>query len=336
MMRIGFIGAGNVATPHLAALQAREDAQVVAFLDPIAERAQQRVAEFGGRAVPDLAALWDLVDAVWVCSPPHLHAEHAVAAARAGRHVFVERPIANSLAAADQIVEACRQAGVQLMVGHALRHAPIVVRMRQLLVDGDLGNLVACWSRRYAEASPAELPWWLRDWRRGGGFTIEWGIQEVDFIRWVGEAGGGPVRKVYGRTVCSRPAYPDFDTFARATLTFESGAVGGFEGGLAAPLGGGAARTVLGTRAMAIIEGRALRLRYTGDGAERTVAVAPASDPERRVSAATLAQTAEFLDAVAANRRPAVPGEEGRAALAICLAIHRSSREGREVALEEM
>src|SRR2546425_243845 len=77
-------------------------------------------------------ALWAVVAAVWVCSPPPLHPEHVAAAARAGRHVFVERPIANSLEAADQIIAACRSGGVRLMVGHVLRWVPALQRLRQL------------------------------------------------------------------------------------------------------------------------------------------------------------------------------------------------------------
>ncbi|MGH2350501.1 MAG: Gfo/Idh/MocA family protein [Chloroflexota bacterium] len=336
MIRIGFIGAGNAANAHLAALQRVEEAQVTAYADPVAERAQERARQYGGLVVPDVAALWEHVDAVWVCSPPHLHAEHAVAAARAGRHVFVERPIAHSLEAADQIVAACRDAGVRLMVGHPLRFTPVLLRLRQLVTDGDLGTLVACWSRRFGEASPAEMPWWRRDWRRGGGVTIEWGILELDLLRWIGEAVAGPVRRVHGRAVFSRGDYPDFDDYVRATLTFDSGAVGGFEGGIGAPLGGGLARAALGTRAMAMVEGRALRLRYTGDGAERMIDVPLLYDPERHVNLAVLAEDREFLMAIAENRDPPVPGEAGRASLALCLAIHRSSREGRELSMSEM
>ena len=322
-----------MASAHLAALRLLPDVEIAAFADPVIERAQERAVQFGGVALPDEAALWERVDAVWVCSPPHLHAEHAVAAARAGRHVFVEKPMAHTLEAADQIVAACGEAGVRLMVGQVLRYWPALLRLRELLLAGDLGGLVSCWSRRFAEAAPAEMPWWRRDWRRGGGFTVEWGVQELDFVRWAAEPAAGPVERVHGRVVCSRGDFPDFDDYARATLTFRAGAVGGFEGGLNAPLGGGTQRGILGTRAMAITEGRAVRLRYTGDGAERMLDVPPLNDPERRVNAAVLAEDQEFAQSILEGRPPAVPGEEGRAALAICLAIHQSSLEQREVTL---
>jgi UDP-N-acetyl-2-amino-2-deoxyglucuronate dehydrogenase len=336
MLRIGFIGIGSTATAHLTALQQLEGARLTALLDPNAERAQERAQQVGARIVPEMGALWEHVDAVWVCSPPHLHLEHGLAAARAGRHVFIERPIAHSLEAADQLIAACRQAGVRLMVGHAGRFTPVLLRLRQLVADGDLGTLVSLWSRRFGETSPAEIPWWRRDWRRGGGFTVEWGLPELDILRWTGEAVAGPIRRVHGRVAFSLGNYPELDSYARATLTFESGVIGGFEGGLSAPLGGGTSRAVLGTRAMATVEGRALRLRYTGDGAERMIDVPPLYDSERHVNAAILSLDREFVRAIDENREPSVSGEEGRAALALCLAIHRSSREGREVALAEL
>jgi predicted dehydrogenase len=333
MIRIGFIGAGSAASAHLAALQYVEGVQVTAFADPVVERAQERAQQLGGAlAVADLEALWDLVDAVWICSPPHLHAEHAQLAAQAGRHVFIERPIAPTIEAADQIIESCRAAGVQLTVGHSLRFSAGAQRLQEAVHAGELGDLVACWSRRFSEVSSADLPWWRRDWRRGGGLTIEWGCQEVDFLRWLGQPVAGPLRRVHGRVAFSRRAYPDFDDFVRATLVFESGAIAGFEGSLNAPLGG-TSRGALGTRAMAIAEGRTVRLRYTGDGLERLLEVPPATDPERRVNATVLAQAREFIRAIEEQRPPAVTGEEARAALAICLAIHQSSREQREIDL---
>lgn len=335
MIRVGVVGTSGAALTHLAALQAASDAAVVAVCDAPTERAQERAAQFGVSLDPDLGAVAGQVDALWVCSPPHLHAEHVATAARQGCHVFVERPIAHNLAAADQIIDACRQAGVRLMIGHSLRYSPLLQRMRRLLADGELGTLVSCWSRRYGDASPSEMSWWLRDWRRGGGVTLEWGIQELDAVRWLGESVAGTVLRVHGRTVFSHGDYPEFDAFSRATLTFQNGAVGGFEAGMSAPLGGGLSRGVLGSRAMVIVEGRALRLRYTGDGAERVIDVPPANDPERRINLAVLAQDGDFLRAIAEEREPPITGQDGRTSLAICLAVHASSREGREITLAE-
>src|SRR5438045_2682146 len=116
-------------------------------------------------------------------------------------------------------IGAGREAHVRRMVAHVLRFWPSLQRQRQLLLNGDLGRLITCSSRRYADAAPAELPGWRRDWRRGGGFTIEWGIHEVDFVRWAAEPVAGPVDRVLDRVVCSRPDFPDFDDFTRVTLT---------------------------------------------------------------------------------------------------------------------
>jgi predicted dehydrogenase len=330
MIHIGFIGAGNAASAHLGVMSTLEDVRVSAFSDPVVERAQERVRQHGGVVVPELDDLWRLVDVVWVCSPPHLHVEHAIAAARAGLHVFVERPLAPTASAADQIVQSCRRAGVRLMVGHVLRFVPALERMRQLVADREIGRLVACWSRRSGELSPAELPWWRRDWRRGGGLTFDWGLQELDWLAWIGQAAGSSVRAVHGRVVFSRGDFPEFDDYVRATLIFGSGATGGFDGGPGAHTGG-ITRAVIGTRGAAITEGRGLRLRYLGDGNERLIDAPPSSDPERHVNAAVLAQDREFVNAVLSGRDPSVTGEVGRDAVALCAAIHQSSREGVEV-----
>ncbi|MBI3970467.1 MAG: Gfo/Idh/MocA family oxidoreductase [Chloroflexi bacterium] len=336
MIRIGILGTGVVSRAHIASLRHLPQAKLVAFVDPVVERAEAVAAELGGRAFANAGDALDLVDAVWICTPPHLHAELAIAAARAGKHAFVEKPMAHTVEAADAMIAAAHRDGVKLMVGQSVRFMPAVQTLHQLVTDGTLGDLVACWSRRLGALDADRLqryPWWRRDWRQGGGFTIEWGIHEIDFVRWIGETAGGRVERVNGEVRFTRPADPHFDDYVRATLHFSNGVVGGFEGGLSAPLGGPTSRVALGTRGMAVFESGGLRVRLAGERQDLPVEVAREVDPATGVQASKLAEDEDFLRAIEEDRPPAVTGEDGRASLALCHAIHRASREGETVRL---
>ncbi|MBI3973439.1 MAG: Gfo/Idh/MocA family oxidoreductase [Chloroflexi bacterium] len=334
MIRIGILGTGTVSQAHIRALRHLPQAKLVAFVDPLVERAETVAAEHGGRAFAEVGEALDLVDAVWICTPPHLHAELAIAAARAGKHVFVEKPMAHTLEAADAMLAAARGAGVKLMAGQSVRFVPAVQTLRRLITDGVLGDLVACWSRRHSAPDAQRIkgfPWWRRDWRQGGGFTIEWGIHEVDFVRWIGEAAGGRVERVSGEVRFTRPDQPHFDTYVRALLHFSNGVVGGFDGGPSTPLAGPTARAAVGTRGMAVYESTGLRVRLVGERQDLPVEVAPHADPASFGDGSKLAEDDDFLRAIEEDRPPAVTGDDGRASLAVCHAIHQASRKGETV-----
>jgi myo-inositol 2-dehydrogenase/D-chiro-inositol 1-dehydrogenase len=117
----------------------------------------------------------------------------------------------------------------------------------------------------------------------------------------------------------------------RATLRFRNGAVGGLDGGHNTPLDGGTSRVAVGSLGMAVFEGRReLRVRMLGERASRVVDVAHPPDPALG-DGSKLAEDEEFLQAIEAGRKPEVTGEDGRASLALCLAVHESSRERRAV-----
>ncbi len=321
VLRVGIIGAGSIARTHAAALAAIEAVRLTAVADPELERAGELAAAYGARAVPEQADLLDDVDAVWLCTPPFLHAAQAVAAAAAGKHIFCEKPMALTLEEADRMIEAARQAGVKLMIGQVLRYYPPVAALRTLVESGELGDITYCFSRRFAAARFEAMSPWRRRGTMGGGFVLEWGVHEVDALRFLVQR---PAEQVYGRLAFLDRANPDFATDAHAIISFAGGITGTFDGGLTSAI-----REwtwgVQGTRAAARAEGmQRVRVATLDDRTERVLELAPVTEPERKINLPVLQENRAFVEAILQDRPVPVPGEEGRATLELCLAIHRS------------
>src|SRR3712207_6870312 len=139
-VRVAVIGAGLVAQrSHLPAYVASEEAELTALVSGRVETAERVAAEFGG---PRVLRSWEeavadpSIDAIDICAPNYLHAPIAVAAARAGKHVLVEKPMAMSVEEADAMVAAAREAGVVLMVAHNLRYVPIYETVKRGAAGG--------------------------------------------------------------------------------------------------------------------------------------------------------------------------------------------------------
>ena len=183
-LRIGFVGCGRVtAELHLPALARLEDVEAVALADPDTACARRVAGEFGiARVHPDAATLAadPAVDLVAVCSPPRHHAEGALAALAAGRHVFVEKPLALELESADALVAAVGDRVAA--AGFNLRVHRQVVAARQALAEGRLGELRMIRTHWTAAARPAG---WRADPVQGGGALWELAIHHLDLWRFL-------------------------------------------------------------------------------------------------------------------------------------------------------
>jgi predicted dehydrogenase len=180
---VGVVGCGRIARMfHLPVLAGLANVRVVAVADPdpAAREAAARLAP-GARAVEDVAALLDEdVEAVVVCTPTHLHAPVAVAVLRAGRDVYVEKPLAPDLAAAAEIRDAWRDSGRLGIVGFNFRHHPRYRQARAAVASGRLGVPVA--ARAVFASPPRELPAWKRDVTTGGGALLDLATHHLDLV----------------------------------------------------------------------------------------------------------------------------------------------------------
>src|SRR5947207_4321932 len=247
LIRVGLIGAGVMGRAHAQALSSVPQAQIIAVADPILERAQALAGPYKAQAYADYRDLLDDVDAVWICTPSFLHCEQATTAAAAGKHLFVEKPLALSIADGQAIIAAARTAQVRLMVGHVFHFYPVFQEAYRRFETGELGDLIMCWSKRMSYASPTLMVPWRADPDQGGGFTIETQVHELDFVSWFG---GAPVG-VRGTVRRDGPGGRAVDHAMSARITSANGRVGGVRGYWRAA-GVFSQRGIAGTRATII------------------------------------------------------------------------------------
>jgi UDP-N-acetyl-2-amino-2-deoxyglucuronate dehydrogenase len=337
----GIVGAGVIAAIHADAIALLSktglaEARLVAVTDVAPGAAAAFAAARGCRAEPDLGALLARrdVEVVCVCVPSGLHAAIGIQAAKAGKHLVVEKPIDVSLDAADRLIDAARTAGVALTVISQHRFDPGLVELRRLLDGGALGRLVLgeASTKWYRTQDYYDSAAWRGTWAMDGGSLMNQGVHYVDLLRWC----MGPPAEV--TALYSTQAHRiEVEDTALAVVRFASGAVGTILSSTAAFPGFPQRLEITGTEGTVIVEnGRIVRraLATGTDPASAAAAAAPAAaDPAALDVASHAAQLADLLDAVEGGREPSVSGESGRDALEIVLAVYESSRIGRSVRL---
>ena len=328
MTRIAIVGAGTMGQLHAQSCLNLPDAQVTWVADRHAERAEALAALLGAgcRATTDNAEAVGAgdVDAVLVCVPTRDHRAVTELAAARGKHVFCEKPLALTLADAEAMVEACRRAGVRLMVGHVVRFFPEYARIHQLLGEDAVGQVGVVRASRL-NAYPRPDRGWYTDLAASGGPIVDLMIHDLDTLRWY----FGEVARAYGRGLSHTAAQPTTD-YALALLRFESGVIAHVEASWAHTT----FRTAIevygehGALRHASEESAALRLEQIGTEEARAAVQVPSSplaegpyQAELRHFLACLRDGAPFL----------VDGEEAIRSLALALAVLESVRTGRPV-----
>jgi len=134
------------------------------------------------------------IDAVFICTPDHLHAEHAIAAMDAGKHVFLEKPMATTIEDCDAILEAAVRTGSKLYVGHNMRFFPVVRKMRELIKSGRIGRVEAIWCRHFISyGGDAYFKDWHSERKNTTGLLLQKGAHDMDIIHYLA---GGHTRRV--------------------------------------------------------------------------------------------------------------------------------------------
>jgi predicted dehydrogenase len=228
---VALIGTGRWAGQITAASERAGLRLVTCF-----SRDRERRAAFAARSGCETAASFEAaiehpdVEGVLLVTPNDAHAEQAIACARRGRHVFVEKPIADTVDAAQRMRDACQQAEVTLAVGHAFRRLGAARRAQQLVADGALGQVVLAEANMSLPGTFPPAAWRAQRARNPGGPLMQLGIHHVDTLSaWLGRP-----RAVAGE-FAHHAAHADLDDVGVAVLRFACGAVGAVTGSYVSP-----------------------------------------------------------------------------------------------------
>jgi predicted dehydrogenase len=216
MLKIGFIGCGGIARHHASRMKQLRNARIAAASDVVEAAARSFAADFGGTPYPDYRKLLrqDDLDAVWVCTPTFQHPGPVIAAARAGKHVFCEKPMALKLGDAERMAEACDQAKVRFTIGFVRRFDTQWGTLKKVIQSNALGRPVI-W--RFAAGGRPANPW-FRDVNKGGGPLMDGAIHNYDFMLQI----FGPVASVQASSLQFDRTSVGADT-ASVIVNFASG-----------------------------------------------------------------------------------------------------------------
>lgn len=327
-MRVAIVGTGFMGGVH-AEGWTHTGARIAAFVGKPGAGGGALAGKYGAQFVTDLDAVLRDVDVVDICTPTHLHAEFTLRAAAAGKHVVCEKPLALTVASGQQMLQACRTAGVRLLVAHVLRFFPEYRLARDLVARGEIGapavlRLSRCTFR------PRKTDNWYVDPARSGGMILDLMVHDFDYARWV----AGDVVRVFARTA-QTTGRPDETDHALAILTHRSGAISHVEGSWAYP------PPVFHTRLE--IAGAAGLIEFSGPAAtaiemhlhqekESNQEVPLPRSPLHESPYATQLRT--FHQALTRGTEPPVSAEDGLAALLIARAAIDSARQSLPVEID--
>ncbi len=327
------IGAGRAGSIHARNIATRiPGAELVAVCDPDVEAVERVLAEPGCpvgagdyREVCGRNDVW----AVVIAAPTGLHREIACEAARHGKHIFLEKPMATCLEECGAILSAVEKAGVMLQMGFRRRFDPAFRRAREMLDSGELGRPMVITSTGRGPSRPAE---WMYDVSKSHGVLAEVNSHDWDSLRWLA---GSDTRRVYaeaGNFKCRDVAerWPDYYDTVAVTIRFRNGAIGMLDGAMRCEYGYDARMEVLcekGVLHIGSILEPGLTVVTIGNGA-RTDTVRSWRQLFRE---AYVAEMEYFVECIRSGTAPRVTGIDGMKSLEAAMAANRSIRTGRAV-----
>lgn len=348
ILRFGIIGCGMISNRHAKALCSLKDVEIAAFADPMEERAQKMASEYGCAWYKDYTEMLKRpdIDIVNICTPSSMHSEQCIEAAKAGKHVIVEKPIDISLEAADRMIAACRDAGVKLTCIFQRRYEDVIIKLKEAVEEGKLGqlNFGACHTKWYRTQEYYDGGAWRGTWKMdGGGALMNQSIHYIDLLQYI----MGPIDEVFGYCATRAHERIEVEDIAAVTVRFKNGAVGMIEGNTAAFPGFYTRLDIYGSDGSVIIQDEKIvewKLKCEGvkvmddygNAENDTIKVKCVEAPATRNAdyEGHARQIQAFADAIRNNLNIPVAAEDGRYTLAVIQAIYESARTGRPVKVD--
>lgn len=341
----GIVGCGMISNFHAQAIGNIRNARLVGCYDMLPTAADRFAAEQECTGYHDLKDMLanDDIHVVTICTPSGAHLDPAIAAAKAGKHVLVEKPLEITLKKCDRIIAACEKAGVQLGTIMPSRFSPANIALKDAISEGRFGKLtlgdtyVKWWrSQDYYDSGGWRGTWALD----GGGAYMNQAIHNVDLLYWF----MGDVAEVCAITDTLAHERIEVEDTGAAVVRFANGAIGTLEATTSAYPGLLKKTEIHGTTGTAIVEqddvihwefakkhpkDRAVREKF-GKGSATS---GGASDPKAISFTGHMLQFKDFLKSIQEGKKPLVDGHEGRKSVEIILAIYKSSWTGKRVPL---
>lgn len=326
-LRCVVVGNGMIGKVHARILAANSGVELVAVCDTDPGASQVPTGVRFTTSLDDALAEPDL-DAVWVCTPQHLHRVVVEAALERGLAVFCEKPMAASLEDADRMIELAKAAAGPLVIGHTLRFDPDYVAVKDAVASGSIGqvaHLAARWNAPDYEGRVIS-----------GRTTVplEMMIHDLDVMRWI----VGDIEAVFGMACEFGVTGPGPDA-AVASIKFRSGAVGALDHNWIMPASTGAKSdhrlALFGSKGTAYVESRETPVAIFAEDNVSYLKHSYLSYPNGIPFGALPAEDEYFLAMLRDGRPWPLSLEDARAALVAALAIDRSIREGRQVRIDE-
>ena len=334
-----------IAKFHARAISELKGSRLVACHSRSADKANNFAKEFGCTAYDDLSKMLadPKVEIVTICTPSGAHLEPGIAAAKAGKHVLVEKPLEVTTARCDRLIAACDRAGVRLGTIFPSRFH----RSAQLLKDAVEQNrfgtisLAAAYVKWFRTQAYYDSGKWRGTWQLdGGGALMNQAIHSVDLLLWL----MGPVKSVSAMTALRAHERIEVEDAANAILEFESGALGTIEATTAAYPGSLKRIEIAGLIGSATLEEEAITqwkfLKTTKSDTKilaqmvGNVTGGGAADPAAIGHKAHRDLFADFLTSIRKNSPSSIDGNEGRKSVELITAIYRSAAGGKRVALK--
>jgi predicted dehydrogenase len=325
---VAVIGYGFMGTTHLSAWKYIKECEPKAIMGRTPEKVKEVAKKFGIEAYTSFEELLRRkdIDIVDVCTPTNTHAKYAISSMEAGKHVFVEKPIALSLKDADEMIRSAKKNNVKFMVGHVLRFFPEYMKMKEIVDQGMIGEPVIARAFRGGPI-PEWSPWFL-DKNQSGGVAIDLAIHDVDFLMWVFNQ---RVERVYAKV--ERLVHRDVtaEDYALINLRFENGGIALVEANWALPkqFPFTMKLEIDGTKGMIMSDNQSpvpvklITNEKVAGFAPETLPWRPAVhpfplDPYYR-------ELKHFIECILEDKTPMTGGEAARNSLEVCLAALKSA-----------
>ncbi len=325
-MKLGIFSFAHMhAYSYAEVLQQVAGVELAVVADEHEARGQEAAARFGARYVRDYQeALKTDLDAVIVCSENAKHAEMAIAAADAGKHVLCEKPIATSVEDAWRMVNGCEKNGVKLQTAFPIRYSTPVRHVKRQIDGGEIGQILALNGTNRGQ-NPGG--WFVDNTLSGGGAVLDHTVHVIDIMRWYT---GSEVREVYAE-IGTRFSNTPTDDCGLLTLEFANGVIASHDPSWSRPktfpTWGDVTLKVVGTQGVVKVDAFAQHSTYYNDQSGRVNYLGWGNN-------ADLQLVAGFIDSIRRDQEPLATGLDGLRAMEVALAAYESARTGKPVRIQ--